>query len=488
MKNSVLRLRSRSLKSRVLAVGLLSLGLCQGGAETRSDEFRVAPLTAEEQRGLSAIEASEVLSTISFLAADELAGRDTPSVELNIAAAYVAARFRGAGLEGLGPDGSFYQTHELIQYGPPEGSVRLQQGTELLAVTGAVFGGDTEAQVRGAVTTEMTGPGVKGAVVVIEEPALPPQAVGNASAVTVTLARRVLPLVTQGAAAVLIRVRPDSPLPEALELMRDRPLTLPAQLQVTIPVVLVPAESALQGEVELTVPARTAVVSEVRNVVAILRGSDAKLTDEAILFSAHLDHIGRLSGDRGGDTINNGADDNATGVTAVVTLADAYAALPVRPARSVIFMTFWGEEKGLLGSKFYCDSPLWPLDRTVANINIEMIGRPEAGAEGKMWGTGWTRSTLGQQLAAGAARVGVEVFHREDVSEMLYSRSDNYSFVQKGVIAHSFSAGSLHSDYHQPTDEYTRLNVSHMARIIEGLFAGSLPLARGEMTPVATAK
>jgi hypothetical protein len=80
------------------------------------------------------------------------------------------------------------------------------------------------------------------------------------------------------------------------------------------------------------------------------------------------------------------------------------------------------------------------------------------------------------------------VFHREDVSEMLYARSDNYSFVQKGVIAHSFSAGSLHSDYHQPTDEYTRLNVAHMARVIEGLFAGSLPLARGEMTPVATAK
>ena len=488
MKSSVLRLRSGALKTRVLAMGLLSLGLCHGGAETRSDEFRVAPLTAEEQRGLSAIEASEVLSTISFLAADEMAGRDTPSLELNIAAAYVAARFRGAGLEGLGPEGSFYQTHELIQYGPPEGAVRLQQGTELLAVTGAVFGGDTEAQVRGQVTTEATGPSVKGGLVVIEEPALPPQAVGNASAVTVTLARRVLPMVTQGAAAVLIRVRPDSPLPEALQLMRDRPLTLPAQLQVTIPVVLVPSESVLQGEVELTVPARKAVVSEVRNVVAILRGSDAKLSEEAILFSAHLDHIGRLSGDRGGDTINNGADDNATGVTAVVTLADAYAALPVRPARSVIFMTFWGEEKGLLGSKFYCDSPLWPLDRTVANINIEMIGRPEAGAEEKMWGTGWTRSTLGQQMAAGAARVGVEVFHREDVSEMLYARSDNYSFVQKGVIAHSFSAGSLHSDYHQPTDEYTRLNVAHMARVIEGLFAGSLPLARGELTPVANAK
>jgi hypothetical protein len=81
----------------------------------------------------------------------------------------------------------------------------------------------------------------------------------------------------------------------------------------------------------------------------------------------------------------------------------------------------------------------------------------------------------------------VEVFHREDVSEMLYARSDNYSFVQKGVIAHSFSAGSLHQDYHQLTDEYTRLNLPHMTRIIQGLFAGALPLARGELTPTKSA-
>lgn len=186
--------------------------------------------------------------------------------------------------------------------------------------------------------------------------------------------------------------------------------------------------------------------------------------------------------------INNGADDNATGVTAVVTLADAFASLQTRPERSVIFMTFWGEEKGLLGSKYYTENPLWPLDQTVANINIEMIGRPEEKAEGRTWGTGWTRSDLGTLMALGAARAGVEVFHHEDVSEMLYTRSDNYSFVQKGVIAHSFSAGSLHSDYHQPSDEVSKLNLPHMTHIIQGLFAGALPIADGQLTPVKTEK
>jgi hypothetical protein len=467
---------------------LLSLGLCAAPHHVAAEDFTISPLTPEEKQAMSGIEQSEVLSTISFLASDELAGRDTPSPELNIAAAYVASRFRGAGLEGLGPEGSFYQTHELTQHGPPIGTVVLKQGDRTVDVIGAVFGGADQVLVKAGITSDNSGAAVKGAIVLIDEPSLPPQAATNASAATVTLARRVLPLVSQGAVAVLIRTGKDSPLPEALQLMRGHPLMLPAQLQVALPVVLIPSETTLQGEVELAVPPRSVTVSPVKNVVAILRGSDPQKSSEAILFSAHLDHIGQLSGDRDRDTINNGADDNATGVTAVVTLADAYAALPQKPARSVIFMTFWGEEKGLLGSKYYCENPLWPLEKTVANINIEMIGRPETGAEEKMWGTGWTRSSLGQQMAAGASRAGVEVFHREDVSEMLYARSDNYSFVQKGVVAHSFSAGSLHSDYHQPTDEYTRLNIAHMSRIIEGLFAGSLPLANGELTPAAVAK
>jgi hypothetical protein len=91
-------------------------------------------------------------------------------------------------------------------------------------------------------------------------------------------------------------------------------------------------------------------------------------------------------------------------------------------------------------------------------------------------------------MALGAARADVNVFHREDVSEMLYTRSDNYSLAQKGVIAHSFSAGSLHSDYHQPGDEVSKLNLPHMTRIIRGLFAGALPIVDGQLTPVKTEK
>ena len=141
---------------------------------------------------------------------------------------------------------------------------------------------------------------------------------------------------------------------------------------------------------------------------------------------------------------STGADDNATGVTGVISLADAYAALETRPKRTLIFMAFWGEESGLLGSFHFVKKPLWPLEKIVANINLEMIGRPESGARNKTWVTGWNESNLGSMMAVGAKRVGTMVFeHPRFSGKMLYGASDNWPFVQKGVVAHSFSAGSL---------------------------------------------
>lgn len=446
----------------------------------------VAPLTDDQRAAIQTIERSEVLSTVSFLASDEMAGRDTPSTELDIAAAYVSARFKGAGLEGLGLDGSYYQTTELTQYLQPKAEAIITQNGMPLECRGVLFGGEEVAAVTAKISDGKDLNDVAGKIVVIDEFPLPPQAVDNPGMLVATWSRRVTQIASNGAAAILVRVADDSILPEAASRLREKPLTFPAQFLTACPVILIDANTEMQDEVHVEAPARETVAAPVRNVIAVLRGSDPELAKEAIIISAHLDHIGRLKGDRGGDTINNGADDNATGVTAVVTLADAYSSLKQRPKRSVIFMTFWGEEKGLLGSKYYAENPLWPLEKTVANINIEMIGRPEENAEGKSWGTGWTHSNLGDQMAAGAAQADVTIFHREDVSEMLYTRSDNYAFVQKGVIAHSFSAGSLHSDYHQPTDEVSRLNIPHMTRIIQGLFAGSLPIADGELTPSKT--
>lgn len=453
-----------------------------------AEDFALAPMTGDQKKAMATIRESDVLATVSFLASDEMAGRNTPSTELNIAAAYVAARFRGAGLDGLGPDGSYYQTTELTQYLTPRGPVAVLVDEKALPNTGLLFGGENECELTAPLISDKDLSQISGKVVVIDEFPLPPQAVDNPAMLAAAWSRRVGPLARNGAAAILVRTSEDSLLPEAARQLQEKPLRLPAQFLVPCPVILVSASTASEGKVSVQAPPRIAVDTPVRNVISVLRGRDPELSKQAIIISAHLDHIGRLPGDRQGDMINNGADDNATGVTAVVALADAFARLEVKPKCSVIFVTFWGEELGLLGSKYYAEHPLWPLEQTIANINIEMIGRPEENADGKAWGTGWTRSSLGLQMAAGASRANVEVFHREDVSEMLYTRSDNYSLASKGVIAHSFSAGSLHGDYHQPSDEVSKLNLTHMTRIIRGLFAGTLPIAEAELTPVKTEK
>jgi Peptidase family M28 len=448
------------------------------------DEISVSPLTSDETAALNTINERNVLAAVAFLASDEMAGRNTPSRELDIAAAYVAARFRGAGLEGLGPDGSFYQTEHFRMVSPPETGVSVSIDGDPVPGVRALMTPVDACTIDGTPVDASSPAGMKfDGPVLVDNVALPPRAAGSPVQVLAMWSRRVRPLANQGATAVLVHAANDSILAEIAHRISREPVALPSQFAFNIPVLLVDDSVTVDKPVTIVAAAARESQVPVHNVIGVLRGSDPDLADEAILITAHLDHIGTTT--RGDDTINNGADDNATGVTGVVTLADAFSALKTPPGRSVIFMTFWGEEKGLLGSKYYAQHPIWPLDNTVANINLEMIGRPEEGAEGKAWGTGWPRSTLGPQMAAGAARTGVTIFDHKSFSEMLYTRSDNYSLVNVGVIAHSFSAGSLHSDYHQPSDEVDKLNIPHMTKVIQGLFAGALPIANGELTPTA---
>ena len=283
-----------------------------------------------------------------------------------------------------------------------------------------------------------------------------------------------------GAKALLLGVGPDSELIALARESQDKARSESPRARFAIPVVLVPEVALSAKAIQLEVPAAIVTESPMRNVIGLLEGTDATLSKEAILFSAHLDHLGSKPSD--GDGIFNGADDDASGVTAVVMLADAFSKMP-RPKRSLLFMAFWGEESGLLGSKQFTETPAWPLDKIKANVNIEMIGRPEPGATNKIWMTGWQESDLGVLMNKASLPVGVEIFDHPKFSAMLYRQSDNWSFAQKGVIAHSFSAGSLHPDYHQPDDEWERLEIPHMTRVIQGLFAASLPLAYGESTP-----
>jgi hypothetical protein len=219
------------------------------------------------------------------------------------------------------------------------------------------------------------------------------------------------------------------------------------------------------------------------NVVGRLRGRDADRAGEIILLSAHLDHIGnrppRGGAAPGSDTINNGADDDASGCVAVLELAKALAA-GRRPRRTIVFAFFGSEEAGGLGSRHFTRQPTVPIDRIVANLQFEMIGRPDPAVPPlTLWLTGYERSNLGPTLARRGARVVQDPHPQQN----FFFRSDNIRFARLGVVAHTLSSYGLHTEYHSPSDETRLVDYAHMTRAIRSLIDPIEWLANSKFKP-----
>jgi hypothetical protein len=213
------------------------------------------------------------------------------------------------------------------------------------------------------------------------------------------------------------------------------------------------------------------------NVLGVIRGSDSLLKDEVVLIDAHYDHLGMRRPSTGGDSIYNGADDDASGVTAVLEVARQLAEGP-KPKRTVIFAATVGEEVGLLGTRWYIEHPPIPLARMVANLEIEMIDRPDslAGGPGRAWLTGYERSTLGEMLAA----AGIPIVPDKRTDEHFFERSDNIAFARRGIVAHTLSTFNLHADYHEVSDEVGKADFVHMAGVINAAARAARILADGK--------
>lgn len=203
--------------------------------------------------------------------------------------------------------------------------------------------------------------------------------------------------------------------------------------------------------------------ANVANVVGIIRGSDAAVRDEVILVDAHYDHLG-IRPNESPDSIFNGADDDASGVVAVLAIARALASAPA-PRRTVVVAAMTGEEVGLVGTRWYVDHPVRPLESMVANLEIEMIGRPDslAGGAGRGWLTGFERSTMGDILAAAALPIVAD----KRLDQQFFMRSDNIAFARAGIVAHTLSSFNMHTDYHMPTDDVSRVDFAHMTRLVD---------------------
>ena len=209
------------------------------------------------------------------------------------------------------------------------------------------------------------------------------------------------------------------------------------------------------------------------NLIGLVRGSDPALRREAVVLGAHFDHVG-IGKPVEGDSIYNGADDDASGVATVLATARALAQAP--PRRTVVILLTSGEEFGVLGTQWYLERPATPRAETGADLQVEMVGRPATlVGEGKLWLTGFERSTMGATLT----RAGLPVVADPRPELRFFERSDNIVFAHQGIPAHTLSSFGLHADYHQPSDEVERIDFDHLTRAAELVAQAARVLADG---------
>ena len=234
------------------------------------------------------------------------------------------------------------------------------------------------------------------------------------------------------------------------------------------------------SKVEFGGPTQAAPDSFTWNALGVLRGSDPAAAKEVIMLSAHLDHLGVSENAAAGtDAIFNGADDDASGCVAVLELARTLAA-GKRPRRTVYFVCFGSEERGGFGAQYFVAHSPVPLEQIVADVTFEMLGRPDAKVPANtLWLTGYERSTLGPELAKQGARLVADPHPEQN----FFQRSDNYTLALRGVVAHTISSFGLHTDYHRPSDDPSKIDYPFMTQSINSLIKPIRWLANSSFKP-----
>jgi hypothetical protein len=542
------------MRRRILAVALALVAVAASTADER------APF-------IESIRQQDLRADLFFLASESMQGRLTDTLTNRLAAEWIKARFERLGLAPAGPDGSYFHTYQLVtaSLGPRSNRLALTgaDGTRrpLAHLTDfyvhrfsptaraegpIVFAGfGIAAPERGH--DDLRGEAVRGAILLVldhepgeDDPASPFDGVVRAEEASPL--RKALAAQARGARGLLV-VSDVHNHPQAEDFARSARAYWPAEpprierytlaawaAQVAIPVaqISVDAASALlrgsgrsladlaraaetpggitpvplgNARAEITTSVEHHVVPD-WNVLAILEGTDPTLRQELVLIGAHYDHDGAE-----GDRVFSGADDNGSGTVGLLEIAEAYALAAQagrRPRRSVLFAAWNAEERGLLGAWAYTEAPVRPLDRTVAVLNLDMIGRHEEVPEGQ-GDTGRFRglevqtaasnanavniigSTRSADLKAAVARanqaIGLELkFRYDNNTSNLMRRSDHWPFLQKGVPAVWFHTG-LHPDYHTVNDRPERIAYGKMEKIVRLVYQTSWDLANAEGRP-----
>jgi hypothetical protein len=274
--------------------------------------------------------------------------------------------------------------------------------------------------------------------------------------------------------------------------MGARPVMREAALPASKAATLLVGDEAMRtalGEPDAKVSAHIAApkveMVKARNVVGLLRGSDPVLKDTYVIVTGHYDHLG-VRGTGEGDHIFNGANDDASGTSSVVEIGAALAALPEKPKRSILFMTVFGEEIGGYGARYYTSHPIFPLAKTVADINLEQLGRTDD-SEGprplQFNLTGFDYTDIAAIMAKAGKETGIAVVKHEKNSDAFFGRSDNATFADAGIPSTTLSVAYVYPDYHAVGDEWPKLDYENMAKVDVCVALGIWDIATSEKAP-----
>ena len=533
-----------------LAPAVLAVVLTSGLAVSSTGLLSAARKNAPGPRGADQIDVVRLRADLSFIASDELEGRDTPSRGLDLAARYLAARLQALGLKPGGDDGSYFQ-----RFGTTRRTVDPAKATLTLGDRSFSFGDDFLASAPGTADGALVyvghghvvkkkdldaygGVDVKGKILVAH--AGLPDGVTRADlrgeSGPETWESPASYAARHGALGVVLV--PDYATLAGWRTSRDNAATARGSLTVDafqagrpapVPVVTasMPLVSAIfSGEsitasdvakwaqdhkahavvaldqkkrLRMELGARVEAVPT-QNVVAIYEGGDSALKQEYVALGAHYDHIGVST--TGTDRINNGADDDGSGTVALLNMAEALVRGSVRTKRSWLFVWHAGEEKGLWGSRYFVEHPPVPLDKVVVQLNVDMIGRSRKNGEsGNNVLTGPNETyVIGSKMMSSALGSLSERVNKDylDLSfnykydepsdpNRFFFRSDHYNYAKKGVPIIFYFSG-VHADYHRASDEISAIDFGKMERVARTIYATAYALAELPARPAVDRK
>jgi hypothetical protein len=532
------------LYSLILLIAL-SVSLPTALAQRKPAHITASGIAAAvASRGVDTISAAQLRTYLSFIASDEMEGRDTPSRGLDTVAKFIALNLTRWAFRPAGDDGTFFQKIALRRD-------QVDVTKTIAEINGQkfTFAEDFVSGVPGTISGRLVYVGrgwivqpkgiddyrdvdVKGKVMVVLGQGFP-QGITQADLRGAQSGAVVSPATyaqTHGATGIITIINPEAspswdqlrqratlPARAVVEKFQAQPQTRPASLAV--PSVTVSAKMAtalLAGEkfdlaavtsraptndpvapfdldssknVNITVATSPGRVMT-QNVVAIWEGGDSKLKDEYVAVGAHYDHIGVAGVGQcralNGDTICNGADDDGSGTTALLGMAEAISHAKQRPKRSVLFVWHCGEEKGLWGSQYFTTYPTIPLDHVVTQLNIDMIGRSKKEGDtdprnanlsgpNQIYVIGSTMMStelgkLSQDVNTSFLKLDYDVRYDDPKdTNRFFFRSDHYNYAKKGIPIIFFFDG-VHEDYHQAGDEWQKIDYDKMEKVTRTIY------------------